>query len=71
MVRILLHERIQRELIKQRSGVKDMIIDPQKVKFSGARHVARFTDNRETSTVVEYYPRARNNHPETFEDNAR
>ena len=39
------------------SRVKDVIVEYQKQKFCWARHIAKFTNNRETHVVFEWYLR--------------
>ena len=59
MLGISLREHIRSEAIRERTGVRDVIRDSLKSEFRWAGHVARFTDNRWTRAVVEWYPRER------------
>uniref|UniRef100_A0A8C9S512 ribonuclease H n=1 Tax=Scleropages formosus TaxID=113540 RepID=A0A8C9S512_SCLFO len=59
MLGISLREHIRSETIREKSGVRDVINEYEKQKLRWAGHVARFTDNRWTRAIVEWYPRER------------
>ena len=55
ILRISLHEHIWSQIIREWSGMKNVIAECQKQKFCWAGQIARITDNRLTRTVAEWY----------------
>ena len=57
MLGITRRDRIRNEEIRRRTGVKDVILEANNLKWSWAGHIARRQDNRWTRRVTEWRPR--------------
>ena len=57
MLGITLYDRIQNEVIRQRSQVDDIAEQIKRSKLAWAGHVARIRDDRWTSKILSWYPR--------------
>ncbi|XP_014769488.1 uncharacterized protein LOC106868641 [Octopus bimaculoides] len=57
MIGISLREHIRNEIIRERSGVNNVIAEHRKRKFRCTGHVTRFTDDRWIRAVSEWYTR--------------
>ncbi|KAG6940027.1 hypothetical protein G0U57_019731 [Chelydra serpentina] len=56
MLGISLLDRIPNEIIRECSGVKDIVMESRHNKMRWAGHTARLTDNRWTAIIAEWYP---------------
>ena len=57
MLGIKLQDRVPCKIIRQKTGVTDVIKHATKLKWKWAGHVARFTDNRWTKRCTDWRPR--------------
>ncbi|KAG6929912.1 hypothetical protein G0U57_004719, partial [Chelydra serpentina] len=63
MLGISLLDRIPNEIIRECSGVKDIVVESRHNKMRWAGHTARLTDNRWTAIIAEWYPREQKRPP--------
>ncbi|KAG6938809.1 hypothetical protein G0U57_005271, partial [Chelydra serpentina] len=63
MLGISLLDRIPNEIIRERSSVKDIVMESRHNKMRWAGHTARLTDNRWTAIIAEWYPREQKRPP--------
>ncbi|KAG6940573.1 hypothetical protein G0U57_015976 [Chelydra serpentina] len=63
MLGISLLDRIPNEIIRERSSVKDIVVESRHNKMRWVGHTARLTDNRWTAIIAEWYPREQKRPP--------
>ena len=57
MLGISIRDRIPNEVLRERSGLHDIVVESRRRKMQWAGHVARMHDGRWTEVVSEWYPR--------------
>ena len=57
MLHISLRDKVRCSVIRQKTGVKDVIIKIKEAKWRWAGHLARRKDNRWTTRLTEWQPR--------------
>ena len=57
MMNLSLRDRVNHKIIRQKTGVTDIMEKVRQSKWRWAGHVARFQDNRWTHRLTEWQPR--------------